>query len=85
MINRPSGMSSMSATSSATSSLRRKAPAKPRRMTARSRNARNDVPVAAMAMVMSAVAAFLRTGAAPIVRRMPDSTALTFSSPVGVS
>jgi hypothetical protein len=38
-----------------------------------------------MAMTKSEVAAFLRTGAAPIVRRMPESTALTFSSPVGVS
>jgi hypothetical protein len=34
---------------------------------------------------MSLVAAFLRTGAAPVVRRIPDNTAFTFSSPVGVS
>ena len=27
----------------------------------------------------------MRTGVAPIVRRIPDSTALTFSSPVGDS
>jgi hypothetical protein len=38
-----------------------------------------------MAMTMSEVAALLRAGAAPMVRRMPESTALTFSSPVGVS
>jgi hypothetical protein len=42
-------------------------------------------PVALMAMTMSEVAVLLRTGAAPIVRRMPESTALTFSSAVGVS
>src|SRR5262249_57886017 len=52
---------------------------------ARLRRARSDVAVGDMAMTMSAVAALLRTGAAPIVRRIPDSTALTFSSPVGVS
>jgi hypothetical protein len=42
-------------------------------------------PVALMAMTISEVAALLRTGAAPIVRRMPERTALTFSSPVGAS
>src|SRR5262245_34840350 len=74
-----------SSTLSATSSLRRKAPAKPTRMIARLRSARSDVAVGDMAMTMSAVAAFFLTGAAPIVRRIPDRTAFTFSSPVGVS
>jgi hypothetical protein len=70
---------------SATSSLRRKAPAKPRRIIARLRRARSDVAVGDMAMTMSAVAALFLTGAAPIVRRIPESTAFTFSSLVGVS
>ena len=35
--------------------------------------------------IQGAVAAFFLTGAAPIVRRIPDSTVLTFSSAVGVS
>jgi hypothetical protein len=38
-----------------------------------------------MAITMSEVAALLGTGAAPMVRRMPESTTLTFSSSVGVS
>ena len=75
----------MSAMFKATSSDRRKAPAKPRRMIARLRKSRSVAAVGAMAMTMSAVAAFFLTGAAPIVRRIPDSTALTFSSFVGVS
>src|SRR5262245_39830799 len=59
----PSAVSSRSSTLSATSSLRRKAPAKPRRMIARLRRARSDVAVGDMAMTISAVAALFLTGA----------------------
>jgi hypothetical protein len=38
-----------------------------------------------MAMTMSLVAAFLRTGAAPTVRLMPAKTAFTLSSEVGLA
>jgi hypothetical protein len=86
MISIPSGVSSMSSALSATSSERRNAPAKPSSRMARSRSSRSDRPLPpTMPSTMSEVAAFLRTGAAPIVLRIPDSTALTFSSPVGVS
>jgi hypothetical protein len=54
-------------------------------MIARLRRARSDVAVGDMAMTMSAVAALFLTGAAPIVRRIPESTAFAFSSLVGVS
>ena len=46
---------------------------------ARSRSSRSEVPLPpTMPSTMSLVAAFLRTGAAPMVRRIPDKTALTF-------
>jgi hypothetical protein len=54
-------------------------------MIARLRRARGDVAVGDMAMTMAAVAARFLTGAAPIVRRIPESTVFTFSSLVGVS
>jgi hypothetical protein len=54
-------------------------------MIARLRSSRSESPRGTMLKTKSLVAAFLRTGATPIVRRIPESTAFTFSSPVGVS
>jgi hypothetical protein len=75
-----------SATSSAQSSLRRKAPAKPRHSSARSR-----LPImlsghsATIWPIRSAVAGALPCLAEPMVRRMPRRTAFTPSLPVGGS
>ena len=82
----PSVVHSMSPRLRATSSDRRNAPENPSNRMARSRSSRSEVPLPpTIPSTMSLVAAFLRTAAAPIVRRIPDKTALTFSSPVGAS
>jgi hypothetical protein len=76
----------ISPTSSATSSERRNAPAKPSRRRARSRSHLRSVPaLATIAATLSAVAGALRTGALPAVRRIPRSVALTASELVGGS
>ena len=62
------------------------AEAKPTSRIARSRNCRRHSPptVPAMPSTMSDVAAFLRTGAAPMERRIPESVALMASAPIGL-
>ena len=86
MTRKPSGDGLRSSTCRATSSLRRKAPAKPSASSARSRlPVRVSGQWASICCTRSAVAASLRTGAVPMVRRMPRTQAFTASAPVGGS
>src|SRR3954451_20625164 len=76
----------LSATSRATSSERRNAPAKPRRTKALSRFPRSvSGDAAIIALTCSASAGALWTFAVPNERRMPLRVALTASASVGVA
>jgi hypothetical protein len=81
----PSGTSTRSATSSASSSERRNAPAKPSTIIARSRRPISEVvgQAAIMRAITSWVAGAFGLGAVPSEWRMPRSTARTASLAVG--
>ncbi len=84
--SRPALVSAMSATSRATSSDRRNAPAKPNSKSARSRRpARLSGASATIALTLSATAGAFRALAVPTVRLIPRRVALTASESVGVS
>ena len=83
---RPPSSSLTSSTSRATSSLRRRAPAKPNSSSVRSRASARPSPSGATIAVMTFVrAARILRGAVPWRRRIPDQTARTPASAVGVS